>query len=138
MTNVRLPTDLSACYAEQCGSTSRHKGELADAVITSTSLITQRLPHGVRQPMSGAFFWKNPVNPLPPLTLDGTSPPRSTCFERVTRRYAKPDFGIARTMIAASSTRSCRSRLWTRPFCTLLRFSARTLDGEPVTGRSSC
>lgn len=83
----------------------------------------------------GRFFWKNPGNPLASTYLGRHVAASLDMFERVTRRYAKPDFGITRTMIAGVEHEVVQEPVWTRPFCTLLRFSARTLAGEPVTGR---
>ena len=43
-------------------------------------------------------------------------------FERLTRRYGKPAFGLTRTTIAGKQVPVVERVVWERPFCELLRF----------------
>ncbi|MEJ0094932.1 MAG: polyhydroxyalkanoate depolymerase [Methylocella sp.] len=43
-------------------------------------------------------------------------------FERLTRRYVKPAFGLTRTTIAGKPTAVVEQVIWERPFCKLLHF----------------
>ncbi len=61
----------------------------------------------------------NPFSHLPPV--------RSTAamcemFERTTRRYGKPAFGITETEVAGTQVPIAEEVVWRRPFCRLLHF----------------
>ena len=47
----------------------------------------------------GRFFWKNPGNPLSGTYIARSMAASLDMFERVTRRYGKPEFGINETRI---------------------------------------
>ena len=48
-------------------------------------------------------------------------------FERATRRYSKPDFGITRTRVDGQSVAVTEEIVWQTPFCRLLHFK-RDID----------
>jgi poly(3-hydroxybutyrate) depolymerase len=70
----------------------------------------------------GRFFWKNPLNPLAGTQLGRNMAAPLDLFERVTRRYGKPEFGIEHTMLGEALVAVTPQCLWHRPFCTLLHF----------------
>ena len=83
----------------------------------------------------GRLFWKNPGNPLASTYLGRHVAASLDMFERVTRRYAKPEFGIVSTSIDGVAHAVVQEPVWVRPFCKLLRFTVRGADGAPLTGR---
>lgn len=83
----------------------------------------------------GRFFWKNPGNPLSSTYLGRHVAASLDMFERVTRRYAKPEFGISATSIDGISHAVVQEAVWSRPFCNLLRFTVRSPQGAVVEGR---
>jgi poly(3-hydroxybutyrate) depolymerase len=64
----------------------------------------------------------NPLNPLSH-TLYGRSVSAGLeVFERVTRRYAKPIFGLGETMVDGVAAAVHEKVVWSKPFCNLLHF----------------
>jgi poly(3-hydroxybutyrate) depolymerase len=70
----------------------------------------------------GRFFWKNPGNPLSGTYIARSMAASLDVFERVTRRYGKPEFGITQTRISGTEYRVSEEVVWERPFCRLLHF----------------
>ncbi len=54
-------------------------------------------------------------------------------FERLTRRYGKPAFGLSSTLIAGKRVPVVEKVVWQRPFCKLLRFERQfeVYEGQP-------
>ena len=52
-------------------------------------------------------------------------------FERMTRRYGKPTFGLASTVVEGEETPIAMDVVWSRPFCQLLRFRREFAGVEP-------
>jgi poly(3-hydroxybutyrate) depolymerase len=71
------------------------------------------------------FF--NPLNPLTHTPVGRSAVAACEVFERATRRYAKPDFGITRTRVGGRWARVTEEVVWQMPFCRLLRFK-RDID----------
>src|SRR5687767_14005901 len=75
------------------------------------------------------IFFQNPVNPLA-YTLWGKSlAAGAEMFERVTRRYGRPEWEIEDTLIDGKTVPVHPEVVWQKPFCRLLRF-ARQTDAE--------
>ena len=55
------------------------------------------------------FVFRNPWNPLASTALGKNISAGAELFERMTRRYGKPTFGLAKSRSTASSTRSSRT-----------------------------
>jgi poly(3-hydroxybutyrate) depolymerase len=70
----------------------------------------------------GRFFWKNPGNPLSGTYIGRSVAASLDVFERVTRRYGKPEFGITATRINGKDYRVIEEVAWEQPFCRLLHF----------------
>jgi poly(3-hydroxybutyrate) depolymerase len=68
------------------------------------------------------IFYKNPVNPLSYTTLGKTLAAASEVFERMTRRYSRPDWGITSTTVGGERVPVHVRTIWQRPFCQLLHF----------------
>jgi poly(3-hydroxybutyrate) depolymerase len=68
------------------------------------------------------IFYKSPVNPLSYTTLGKTFAAASEVFERMTRRYGRPEWGISSTTVGGERVPVHISTVWQRPFCQLLHF----------------
>ena len=79
----------------------------------------------------GRFFWKNPGNPLSGTYIARSMAASLDMFERATRRYGKPEFGITDTRINGSDYRVSEEVVWERPFCRMLHFRLEA-DGKPL------
>ena len=66
------------------------------------------------------FF--NPFNPLTHTALGRNAIAACEVFERATRRYPKPAFGIAHTVIDRTPVRVSEEVVWQHPACNLTRF----------------
>ncbi len=78
-------------------------------------------------------WWKSPVNPLSYTAFGRNFAASSEVFERLTRRYHKPDFGLDSTIVAGKTIPIVERIVWERPFCRLRHF-LRRFDapmGEP-------
>jgi poly(3-hydroxybutyrate) depolymerase len=71
------------------------------------------------------FF--NPFNPLTHTAVGRSAVAACEVFERATRRYDKPDFGINRTRVDGQSVKVSEEVVWQTPFCRLLHFK-RDID----------
>jgi len=72
-----------------------------------------------------AFF--NPLNPLTHTPVGRSAIAACEVFERATRRYPKPEFGIAHTRVDGHSVRVSERVVWQSPFCRLVHFK-RDMD----------
>jgi poly(3-hydroxybutyrate) depolymerase len=66
------------------------------------------------------LFFRNPINPLTHTAYGRTVAAACEMFERSTRRYGKPEFGIATTMVGGERVAVREQVVWQRPFCKLL------------------
>jgi poly(3-hydroxybutyrate) depolymerase len=71
------------------------------------------------------FF--NPFNPLSHTPAGRSAIAACEVFERATRRYSKPEFGIVTTKVGGRSVRVREEVVWQTPFCRLLHFK-RDID----------
>ncbi len=68
------------------------------------------------------MFYKNPLNPLAGTPLGRSVAAAAEVFERTTRRYAKPEFGLTATKVDFQDVAMRDKVVWSRPFCDLLHF----------------
>ncbi len=68
------------------------------------------------------FVFANPFNPLSMTPLAKNIAASAEMFERVTRRYGKPAFGLSRTTVAGETVPIAEQIVWERPFCRLVHF----------------
>jgi poly(3-hydroxybutyrate) depolymerase len=68
------------------------------------------------------LFFKNPVNPLSFTTFGKSVAAACELFERSTRRYGKPEWQIASTLVGGERVPIHTSTVWERPFCKLTHF----------------
>ncbi|MCK0207035.1 polyhydroxyalkanoate depolymerase [Starkeya koreensis] len=71
---------------------------------------------------AGKLFYRNPANPLAHTGFGKTMSASFEMFERTTRRYGKPDWGIDETVVGATHVPVEIETVWQRPFCRLLHF----------------
>ena len=71
------------------------------------------------------LLFRNPLNPFAHTALGKNVAASAELFERVTRRYGKPIFGLDDTRVDGRATQVNEQVVWERPFCKLMRF-ART------------
>ena len=76
-------------------------------------------------------LFRNPFNPLAATPFGRNLAAGAELFERMTRRYGKPVFGLATTDIDGVTHEVLEEVVWSRPFGNLLRFVRPTLaDAE--------
>jgi poly(3-hydroxybutyrate) depolymerase len=75
------------------------------------------------------LFFANPLNPIAETELGRTMAASLEVFERMTRRYGKPGFGLPQTVVDGRPVTVAEEVIWSKPFCNLLHFS-RDLPAE--------
>jgi poly(3-hydroxybutyrate) depolymerase len=68
------------------------------------------------------LYYRNPVNPFAHTTYGKSIAATMELFERVTRRYGRPDWQIESTTIGGERVPVHINVVWERPFCQLLHF----------------
>ncbi len=64
----------------------------------------------------------NPFNPLSATPLGRSVAAAAELFERTTRRYGKPEFGLTETWLDGKPVAVEERVVWQRPFCSLVHF----------------
>ncbi|MGE3306414.1 MAG: polyhydroxyalkanoate depolymerase [Rhizobiaceae bacterium] len=91
--------------------------------------------HAALQPLrafadSMRLLYSNPLNPLTATPFGRSVAASAELFERTTRRYGKPAFGIASTKVDFKSFDVVERIAWQKPFCNLIHF-----DKQPAAAR---
>ena len=73
---------------------------------------------------------KHPLNPLHHTLIGRNIAAAGELFERMTRRYGKPMFGLDTTTVDGETVDIVEETIWQRPFCGLLHFR-RLFPGAP-------
>lgn len=68
------------------------------------------------------LYHKHPFNPLSYTAYGRSIAAGCELFERVTRRYAKPEFGLNDTLVSGVRVPVHEQIVWERPFCNLIHF----------------
>ena len=76
------------------------------------------------------LFYRNPANPLSYTSFGKSMAAGLELFERSTRRYGKPEWNIASTVVGGQHVPVHVASVWERPFCRLLHFE-RTFEHAP-------
>src|SRR5919202_1872983 len=66
--------------------------------------------------------FRNPLNPISHTSFGRNMPAACELFERLTRRYGKPAFGLDSTVVEGERVAVHEQVVWERPFCRLVRF----------------
>src|ERR1035437_7556793 len=69
------------------------------------------------------FIFSNPLNPLSETPFGKNVAAGAELFERMTRRYGKPIFGLKRVAVDGIEHGVREDIVWSRPFCNLLHFA---------------
>ena len=73
------------------------------------------------------LFFESPINPLTHTAYGRTVAAACELFERTTRRYAKPEFGLATTVVDGECAAVSERVVWERPFCQVIAFDRAIL-----------
>jgi poly(3-hydroxybutyrate) depolymerase len=73
------------------------------------------------------FVFGNPFNPLVNTPFAKNITATAELFERMTRRYGKPAFGLKQTTVAGEPYAVVERTIWERPFCRLRHFERQGL-----------
>lgn len=68
------------------------------------------------------LLYSNPLNPMSHTPMGRTIAAGAEMFERTTRRYGKPSFGISETKINFEKVAVSERIVWKKPFCDLIHF----------------
>jgi poly(3-hydroxybutyrate) depolymerase len=66
---------------------------------------------------------RNPANPMSHTPVGRNLAASAELFERMTRRYGKPAFGLNKTFVDGREVKVAEEIVWMRPFCQMLHFS---------------
>jgi len=85
------------------------------------------LNHAALQPVRACadavrMFYSNPLNPASRTQWGRSIAATAELFERTTRRYGKPAFGLPHTTVDGNIVPVVEKTVWSRPFCNLLHF----------------
>jgi poly(3-hydroxybutyrate) depolymerase len=83
--------------------------------------------------VSGATLttFTNPFNPFSHTSLGRSVAAAAELFERMTRRYGKPVFGLDQTIVGGAVTPVVEETVWEGPFCRLLHFRRQFEGAAP-------
>lgn len=68
------------------------------------------------------FWFKSPLNPLSQTPVGRNMAASAEIFERLTRRYGKPIFGLDSTLIDGETVEISEKIVWEKPFCRVIHF----------------
>jgi poly(3-hydroxybutyrate) depolymerase len=78
---------------------------------------------------AGRLYFKNPVNPASHTDWGRKFGAMCELFERATRRYSKPEFGITTALVHGERVPVALRSVWSRPFCDLIHFERALRPG---------
>ncbi len=76
------------------------------------------------------LLFRNPLNPASHTALGRGAAAALELFERSTRRYQRPDWGMATTKVDGKEVAVREHRLIAKPFCNLLHFERQIPEGR--------
>ncbi|ANT49142.1 polyhydroxyalkanoate depolymerase [Mesorhizobium amorphae] len=76
------------------------------------------------------MFYTNPLNPISHTSFGRSVAATAELFERTTRRYGKPKFELAKTVVDWKSVEVTEKTVWSKPFCNLVRFERAVPTGR--------
>ncbi|WP_108662419.1 polyhydroxyalkanoate depolymerase [Acuticoccus kandeliae] len=77
------------------------------------------------------LYYKNPLNPFAHTEMGRQIVAAGDVFERLTRRYGKPEFGIETVEVDGVTVDVEEEVVWERPFCRLLHFKRDLPESAP-------
>ena len=93
------------------------------------------MSHAVMRPARAAadgmrMMLNNPFNPMTHTHMGRSAVAACEVFERTTRRYDKPEFGLKTTVVDGKLVAVTEEVVWQRPFCKLVHFKRDLEPGE--------
>ena len=82
-------------------------------------------------------WFKSPLNPLSHTPVGRNVAASAELFERLTRRYGKPVFGLDETVIDGRTVPIIETIVWERTFCRLLHFERQWPQAARAAGQTS-
>lgn len=76
------------------------------------------------------LYFQNPLNPFTHTQLGRSMAAACEVFERTTRRYGKPAFGIPTTLVGGTRVPVTERVVWERPFCRMIHFDRAIPEGR--------
>jgi poly(3-hydroxybutyrate) depolymerase len=76
------------------------------------------------------LFYSNPLNPFSHTHWGRSVAATAELFERTTRRYGKPSFGLEETVVDWKTVPVTERIVWSRPFCNLIHFERAAPAGR--------
>lgn len=70
-----------------------------------------------------ASMLRSPFNPIADTEVARTAVAASDLFETVTRRYRKPNWGLAKTLVNGVEVAVTPTRAWSSPWCEMIHFA---------------
>ncbi|MCB1507233.1 MAG: polyhydroxyalkanoate depolymerase, partial [Hyphomicrobiaceae bacterium] len=97
--------------------------------------VWYELAHAALSPARAAadmtrLYFKNPLNPVSQTEFGRALAASAELFERSTRRYGKPEFGLPTTLVGGTRVEVQEKVVWERPFCKLLHFERNLPAGR--------
>ncbi len=77
------------------------------------------------------FIFKNPLNPWSNTQIGRTISANAEMIERLTRRFARPEFGLKETIIGGRAVKVKEDIIAEKAFCSLLNFKRKTKRNDP-------
>ncbi|MEM8855335.1 MAG: polyhydroxyalkanoate depolymerase, partial [Pseudomonadota bacterium] len=77
------------------------------------------------------LYYKNPLNPWSHTDFGKQIAAAGDVFERLTRRYGKPEFGVDTVTVDGETVDVDERIVWERPFCRLVHFQ-KLSRGKPI------
>lgn len=74
---------------------------------------------------------QHPMNPMAFTPMGRTLAANAEMFERMTKKFGQPAFGLLETTIGGKSVKVTEERIITKPFCHLLHFKRHTNRKDP-------
>jgi poly(3-hydroxybutyrate) depolymerase len=68
------------------------------------------------------IFYQHPLNPMSRNAFGRSIAAMAEMFERTTRQYGKPEFGLAETKVDFRKVKVTENHIWSKPFCDLIHF----------------
>ena len=95
------------------------------------------LNHAMMAPWRAAadamrLAYSNPLNPLSQTYLGRAAAASLEVFERTTRRYGKPEFGLSETTVDENLVAVRQKIVWRQPFCNLIHFERVLPKSRPA------
>ena len=110
--------------------------DFGDAALSLPLYLYHEWFHASLQParlwaQAAQWYYQAPLNPLAAMPAGRAIAAAAEMFERATRRYGKPYFGIASTEVHGVRTAIIEEVVWERPFCRLLHFRKEVVTARP-------